>query len=307
MIMESAADLANGRRRRRGKLRAPSRRRNDVARAMTVAEKQRFRGYFPNLNVDQAVVTGEASRVYNCISWTVGVTDRWIWPGSSITDFDAFYHGFGYVGSGDGPIAAWGLSTSSMTHGCISGSGHGPRWESRCGGDLRIQHGLNELTGASYGRVLAFYRRNRLLEAPYELLLEASMKEKARKSFLSASQTKALDDQAKSVPADLRRKFESAFEAWKETWFNGGLAISSVPQTRAVGSEFDALVALGPQILPLVIEKLADPENFLALTLYDAIQPNEKLVVQFAAGDERVLEGEQGRARLVVQAWLGNR
>jgi hypothetical protein len=274
---------------------------------MTPAEKQRFRAYFPNLNVDQALVTAEASRVYNCVSWTVGVTDRWLWPGSSINDFDAFYRGFGYVRSGDGPLAVWGHSTSNMTHACISGQGHGPRWESKCGGDLQIQHGLNELAGASYGRVLAFYRRNSLLEAPYEALAESSMNQKSSKSFLSASERKLLNAQTKAVPQDVRRQFEIAFEAWKETWFQGGLAISSAPQTRAIGAPFDVLVALGPRILPLVVEKLADPESFFALTLYDAIQPDQKLVVQFSPDDERVLEGEQGRARRVVRAWFANR
>lgn len=278
-----------------------------MARSMTPAEKQRFRGYFPNLNVDQAVVTGEVSRVYNCISWTVGVTDRWLWPGASIADFDAFYRSFGYVRSGDGPIAAWGQASSNMTHGCVSGPSHGPRWESKCGGDLRVQHGLNELVGASYGRVVGFYRRNPLLVAEFERLSESAVKEKNPKSALSSTEKKLLSAQAKSIPANVRSEFERAFAAWKASWFQGGLAISSVPQSRAVGAEFDALVALGPKILPLVVEKLGDADNFLALTLYDAIQPNEKLLVQFAPGDERILEGEQGRARRVVQAWFANR
>jgi hypothetical protein len=256
--------------------------------------------------VDRAVVTGDVSRVYNCISWTVGVTDRWLWPGSSIADFDAFYRGFGFARAGDGPIAAWGHSTSNMTHGCVSGPGHGPRWESKCGADLRIQHGLNELVGASYGRVVAFYRRNRLLAAEYQTLLEAVVKEKKSKSILSSDEKRFLASQAKSVPADVQTAFDAAFDAWKSTWFEGGLAISSAPQTRTVGREFDALIALGPKILPLVVQKLADPDNFLALTLYDAIQPDEKLLVQFAGADERILEGEQGRARRVVQAWFAN-
>jgi hypothetical protein len=98
-----------------------------MARPMTAAEKQRFRGYFPNLDVDRAVVTGAASTVYNCLSWTVGYTDRWLWPGGSINHFDTFYRGFGFIRATDGPIAAWGHSTSTMTHGCISGPGHGPR------------------------------------------------------------------------------------------------------------------------------------------------------------------------------------
>jgi hypothetical protein len=65
-------------------------------------------------------------------------------------------------------------------------------------------------------------------------------------------------------------------------------------------------IALGPAIIPFVIEKLADPENFLALQLYDAIQPNETLLVQFEPDDERIPEGEQGRAQRVVQAWFAN-
>jgi hypothetical protein len=211
-----------------------------MPRPMTSGEKQRFHGYFPSLNVDQAVVTGEISTVYNCISWTVGVTDRWLWPGSSIADFDIFYRGFGFVRAGDGSIAAWGHSTANMTH------------------------------------------------------------------YLTAAEKKALRDQVNSVPTEMRAAFEAAFSAWKDTWFSGGLAISSNPHTRAVGTEFDALIALGPAILPLVIEKLADPENFLALQLYDAMQPNERLIVQFEPEDERILEGEQGRARRVVHAWFAN-
>jgi hypothetical protein len=36
-----------------------------MARPMTPAEKQRFRGYFPSLDVNRAVVTGEVSTWYN--------------------------------------------------------------------------------------------------------------------------------------------------------------------------------------------------------------------------------------------------
>jgi hypothetical protein len=39
-----------------------------MPRQMTWAEKQRFKGYFPNLDVDAAIVTGESTNVYNCIS-----------------------------------------------------------------------------------------------------------------------------------------------------------------------------------------------------------------------------------------------
>jgi hypothetical protein len=172
---------------------------------------------------------------------------------------------------------------------------------------LRIQHGLNELTGGQYGRVLAFYSKGRTLPAPLASLTEDVMKEKLAKSYLSAAQKQLLHKQQAEIPAKMRTAFNSAFPAWKDTWFSGSLAVSSDPHTRALGKEFDALIALGPAILPLVIESLADPENFLALQLYDAMQSDEKLLVQYEPDDERIVEGEQGRARRVVQAWFANR
>lgn len=278
-----------------------------MARPMTAAERRRFKHLFPNLNVRAAVVTDNATPAYNCISWTVGITNRWIWPGNSLAYFDTFYQGFGLTRSGSGPIAAWGHSTANMTHGSISGPGHGPRWESKCGGDLRIQHGLNELVGSSYGRVLAFYHKSRTLPAAFGPIAEGVMKERIAKSYLSPAQQKTLRAQRAKVPGELRTAFEGAFRDWKDTWFRGGLAVSSDPHTRAVGKAFDALIALGPAILPLVIEALAVPDNFLALQLYDAIQADGNLLVQYEPDDERILEGEQGRARRVVQTWFANR
>src|SRR5438046_8349268 len=85
-----------------------------MARAMTPAEQQQFKGFFPNLDVNKAVVTGEVSTVYNCISWTVGVTNRWLWPGNTLANFDNFYRAFGFVRTGAGPDATRGHSTTKM-------------------------------------------------------------------------------------------------------------------------------------------------------------------------------------------------
>jgi len=133
------------------------------------------------------------------------------------------------------------------------------------------------------------------------------VKEKDQKSYLSASQKKSLGAERDAIAPELRKAFEEAFDAWKQTWFSGGLAINSNPHSRTIGKEYDALIALGPEIMPLVVEKLAEPENFFTLQLYDAMQPNEQLVIHFEPDDERILEGEQGRARRVVNAWFANR
>lgn len=154
---------------------------------------------------------------------------------------------------------------------------------------------------------MAFYSKGRSLPAPLETVADDVMREKLPKSYLSPHQRQLLHKQEAEVPANVRVAFATAFSAWKESWFRGGLAVSSDPHTRAVGPEFDALIALGPEVLPLLIEKLADPANFLALQLYDAMQSDDNLLVQYEPDDERIVEGEQGRARRVVQAWFANR
>jgi hypothetical protein len=125
-------------------------------------------------------------------------------------------------------------------------------------------------------------------------------------SYFSAAQKNTFAEGIREVPEQVKTAFEKAFRAWKETWFKGPLSISSDPSDRAGGKEYHALIALGPAVIPLVLEKLADPENFMALQLYDALQTDVNLLVHIEPDDERILEGEQGRARRTVQAWLAN-
>jgi hypothetical protein len=38
-------------------------------------------------------------------------------------------------------------------------------------------------------------------------------------------------------------------------------------------------IVLGPSIMPAIVEKLLDPDNFFALQLYDALRPRDSLIV----------------------------
>ena len=105
------------------------------------------------------------------------------------------------------------------------------------------------------------------------------------------------------MPQHTRCAFASAFQRWKKTWFHGSLALSSNPTDRAHGSDYQALCAFGQMILPLVVRELGDPDNFMALQLYDALQTDERLRVRVDVSDPAILEGEQGRARRTVEAW----
>lgn len=278
-----------------------------MTRPMTPVEQARFHGYFPNLDVAAAQVSGPATPVYNCIAWTLGITTQWIWPGNNIGDFDPYYNRIGYRRTTDtnSPIAVWGYTFSQMTHGSISGLGHGPRWESKCGADLRIQHGRDELGGPNpaYGRILAYYKPDRALLAGAETLLTLPA-DMTTISAITPEQLEFLKESTAGINPGLREAFASNFAKWKATWFAGNLSVNSDPHARASGAEFEALVRLGPETLPLVIEALADPENFMALQLYNAIQPEPDLLAHIEADDPRIMEGEQGKARMVVQRYV---
>jgi len=271
-----------------------------MARAMTPTEKTTYKGLFPKLDTDAAVVTDEATPVYNCLAWTLGFTDRWIWPGENAADFDRLYGQYGFQRANNGPIAAWGQSQSQMTHGCISGKGHGPRWESKLGQLLRIQHGLSELEGAAYGKVQFFYDKSQLAAVPPGANRVATLMDELR---LTDADIKTLAAETNDVVPALRKRFEKLYAAWRKTWARADIALSSDPSAVRHSAEYLALAALGPQIIPLIVERLSKEDEFFALQLYDAVQENPALIISLHS-DERVLGGEQLRAMETVKRYL---
>lgn len=275
-----------------------------LPRKLTAAEKISFHNDFPLLDVDFTIVTDEPSGAYNCISWTVGVTNFWHWPGSTLANFDSFYSQFGLTRKSKGHVAAWGFANNNMTHGCISGPTHGPCWESKCGGWARIQHCLNELDGPAYGHFMYYYAWKLIKLPPFfpKYLLEYM---KIKKSF-TKEEIDIIKDLMRNIPADKKLRFEKNFKAWKSTWLKGSLSSVSDPYARAKGSEYRTLTAMGKDIVPLLVNKLMDESNFLALSAFEQLA-DKKFMIRIDAADEKVLEGEQGRAYRTVKNYLGSR
>jgi len=187
-----------------------------------------------------------------------------------------------------------------MKHGSVSGPHHGPRWESKCGWSLRIQHDLNELESPdSYGKVVAFYERKK---APSESMIRAiEVVNEGRFAMPTNEQIAVVRAAAQGLPANLRAQFEQAFAAWKATWSAPHVAISSNPRAVTYVREFQELIALGPNIIPAIVEKLLEPDNFFALQLYDALQRRHNLIVALDLSSFEVFQGEQGRARRTIE------
>jgi hypothetical protein len=277
-----------------------------MPRPLTPQEETYAQLAWPRMNVSGVVVTDEVTPRYNCLAWTLGISTSWIWPWGlrkvAKAEFDVLFRSFGWSPSDAGPVAVFGINQNDMTHGSISGSGHGPRWESKCGKWLRIQHGLAELEGGVlYGNVVGSYARpvTRVSGRDDPLTVVKAMKtEKLTKADL-----RFLHQRAAAVDPTLGQRFEAAYAAWKKACDHPLIAMSSNPLSRTHTPEFLELIALGTDILPLIMEKLTDPDEFFALAAVDRLIRPE-FVVSHEPDDPVVLLGEQGRALETVKQWI---
>jgi hypothetical protein len=140
---------------------------------------------FPNLTDDDAIRSASASGNYNCIAWSGGITNSWVWPPSSLSTyncsnnnillcFDNFYSNnpvrypgaWNYTRTGatvnNSVVDLW-KTASSYTHASVSKPGnnhpHGYDWESKPGGTNRTFHPRNALNQPNwYGAVSNYYR-----------------------------------------------------------------------------------------------------------------------------------------------------
>lgn len=128
-------------------------------------KRQEFVGYFPNLH--NFNITAPATGQYNCIAWSVGITDEWLWPGNTEAIFDAFYASHGWSVSSSGAreykkrkVALWAMNgdPNDCTHGSretVDCDWH----ESKCGGLERIVHDKRQMEGGVYGVIIKYYKK----------------------------------------------------------------------------------------------------------------------------------------------------
>ena len=122
---------------------------------------------------------------------------------------------------------------------------------------------------------------------------------------LSDAEKQAVIDKAANINCEVKTKFNDLFNSWNEE-------ISINPQTKYSSStlayttlpQFKEMQAMGKNIIPLIMEKLLDEDNFFLLPLYDAIQTDSQLKISYKKGDAKILEGEQNKAKRTVRLWL---
>lgn len=151
---------------------------------------------FPNLGTEFEVLapaTGHPDvdaipawkKTYNCIAWSLGITDRWVWPGQSMIAFDELYAKHGYkrlttrdtgLKAGYEKVVLYGKHEAVQLKGAdgkareeaLFVATHAAKqeadgtWTSKLGGLALIKHPRPEaVSGEGYGDPIAVYARKK--------------------------------------------------------------------------------------------------------------------------------------------------
>lgn len=276
-------------------------------RRMTEQEKQTAKSLYPQLDVDAAWVIGNATKSYNCIAWTVGITNKWINPFETLSDFTSFYNNYGASPDNSGDIAVY-KKDAEFTHGSvnlnITEGSIGTTWTSKRGSNILITHSINGLTGSAYGNIVQRYGpRPAQEQAEASDDSPAASEGSALMYNLTADELGALQRQIAAISPATRAEFDRAYNAWLQTWSQPELVESSNSRDYAGSPEFQYLVAMGSEIVPLLIDKLRYEDQFFVLQAVERLVPSE-LVFAPTLDNPAVLGGEQLRAEMTLRAWL---
>lgn len=160
------------------------------------------------------------------------------------------------------------------------------------------------LNGSEYGSILvSFVKQNSKISDLKEVAEEVSKED----IVLSDLEKNKVLERSKKVDSEIVSKFESLIAAWKnEINTNPKTMFSSSTLDYKQLPQFKSLQEMGSVIIPLIMEKLLDEENFFMLPLYDTLQLDSNLKIVYNKNDRKCLEGEQNRARRTVRMWVNS-
>ena len=112
-------------------------------RELNADERERLKHAFPELDLSQIRVIGPATNAYNCIAYSLGITNEWINCPSNEGAFAKLYYDRGYVEATSSGyiIDGYGKGRNNMLH--ASRRLDGSVWASKLGSEICIAHPEN--------------------------------------------------------------------------------------------------------------------------------------------------------------------
>jgi len=277
-------------------------------------ENSNITSWFPNLKPEDAIQSAPASGVYNCISWSGGITNDWYWPpspiyggqyyieGDPLGSFDNFY--------GNTPSARYGGATSytrsgvvnyshicidlwakdgSYTHGSVRKPGnnhpHGYDWESKPGGLMRTFHPRHSLNGSNYGSVVDYYRPVSNLKS--SMLLDESIARGLsviENVELTTNEKLEVTESIAKLSLKSQSDLQNKYELWRETWENSDVKVHSNPRMYANSQEYEDLItyckSMGEKSWPFIFDKIEKGDFFAINALEDLTLENNIEVLE---------------------------
>lgn len=98
-----------------------------------------------------------------------------------------------------------------------------------------------------------------------------------------------------------KNEFDKLFAAWKKDWQTNSKTIYSSNTNDAKTLEtYYPLLNKGDTIIPLLMEKLLDKDNFFAVVLFEDIQKTSSLRINYKLG-------EQDKVIIIIKHWIRDR
>ena len=207
--------------------------------------------YFQNLKDEDRIESYTYDNDFNCVSWTCGDINTWLWPRGDNNDikwFDKLYNNetvsstFGNYKRADGSlkytrqgataensvIDVWGFIGNGefiFTHTSIrnysDGIPHGYDWESKLGTNPRIFHPRYSLESIDFGKVIVHYRiaDNQTVtnRSSRSIMAEAIADEELvmENITLTPEEEVLLEEGVNNIPAKKIETFNSLYNKWK--------------------------------------------------------------------------------------------
>jgi hypothetical protein len=114
-------------------------------------------------------------------------------------------------------------------------------------------------------------------------------------------QTK-LEQRLSALPPGLVQEFEAAYADWDRFRDSAEVAVHSNPAPYCRGEAFDRLAQLGPDCVPLLIEKIQDGDFFCRYLAETISRQADRSLPVLSPQQPRC--SEQEKARQVMEQWL---
>lgn len=283
-----------------------------IPRPLLTYEKKNLTRYFPEINYENAVVYGFPNSNYNCFAYSMDVNNQWI----EFSDYNYLEQCYknavrkylakhNFLDWDDGSVSGnldaliWG--DGSPLHASRT-FGYGISY-SKMGREMILYHSDEALRNGIYG-----YRRFTLYPTLYSPRLSVKdaktiqeISDAVQENIIFSQDDLAVIAKKSKVCRDGSR-FESLFNDWREAW---SCSFSNNTATTRELPQYAELKAMGKEIIPLLVEKMATEEsNFFAIRLYEDLQDNPNLIIRYAPDDPCVFEGLQQTTKKTIKKWL---